>query len=66
MNWDEIKGNWTEMKGKLREQYADLTDDELEAAKSDREQLVGLLQQKYGKAKQEAEHEIDRLFSKAA
>ena len=60
MNWEQIKGNWNESKGKLRQQYADLTDDELEHAKGSQEELVGLIQQKYGKSKEDAEREIDR------
>lgn len=61
MNMDQIKGNWTEFKGKLREQYGDLTDDEVEQAKGNEDQLVGLIQQKYGKTKEEAQAELDRL-----
>ena len=30
MNWDQIKGNWTQLKGKAREQWGELTDDELD------------------------------------
>lgn len=65
MNWDEIKGKWTSVKGQLREQYGDLTDDEIEEAKGSREQMVGLIQSKYGKAKDEAEKEFDKVLAKA-
>lgn len=61
MNWDQIKGNWLEFKGKLRQQYGDLTDDEVEQAKGSEEELVGLIQQKFGKTKEEARKELDRL-----
>ena len=61
MNWDQIKGNWTEFKGQLRAQYGDLTDDEIEEAKGDEEQLRGLIQRKYGKTKEEAQHELDQM-----
>ncbi|AHD08510.1 CsbD family protein [Phaeobacter gallaeciensis] len=63
MNQDQIKGNWATLKGKFREAYGDLTDDEVEQAKGDREQLVGLLQTKYGKAREEAERELDKFFA---
>lgn len=63
MNWDMIKGNWTEAKGKLRSAYGDLTDDELEEAKGEREQLVGLISQKYSKAKLEVEKELDEMLN---
>lgn len=59
MNWDQIKGNWTEFKGKAREKWGELTDDELQEAKGERDQLVGLIQEKYGKAKAEAEKEVE-------
>jgi len=61
MNWDRIQGNWLEFKGKLRERYGELTDDEIEAAKGSQEQLVGLIQRTYGKTKEDAERELDRL-----
>ena len=63
MNWDQIKGNWTEFKGKLRSQYGDLTDDEIEEAKGGEEQLRGLIQRKYGKTKEEAQQELDKMAS---
>lgn len=59
MNWDQIKGNWTEFKGKAREKWGELTDDELQEARGERDQLVGLIQEKYGKAKAEAEKEVE-------
>jgi uncharacterized protein YjbJ (UPF0337 family) len=59
MNWDQIEGKWTQMKGKAREKWGELTDDELAEAKGEREQLVGLVQEKYGKARAEAEKEVD-------
>ncbi|ABV95894.1 CsbD family protein (plasmid) [Dinoroseobacter shibae DFL 12 = DSM 16493] len=62
MDSDRIEGKWTELKGKLREQYGDLTDDEIEEARGNREQLEGKLQQKYGKTKDEARKEVDRML----
>ena len=58
MNWDQIEGNWTQMKGKVREQWGELTDDEVAEAEGNREQLIGLIQKKYGKARAEAEQEV--------
>ena len=59
MNWDIIQGNWKEWKGSAREKWGELTDDELQEAKGEREQLVGLVQQKYGWAREEAERQVD-------
>lgn len=61
MNWDQVKGKWTEFKGQLRAQYGDLTDDEIEEAKGNEEQLRGLIQRKYGKTKEEAQRELDQM-----
>lgn len=58
MNWDMIKGEWKQFKGKIKEQWGDLTDDELTQIKGNRDQLLGLIQSKYGIAKQEAENQI--------
>ncbi|ALK08920.1 CsbD family protein [Blastochloris viridis] len=59
MNWDEIEGNWTEFKGKVRTQWGKLTDDDLEAAKGKREELIGLVQKHYGHAKEATAHQLD-------
>ena len=59
MNWDIIEGNWEEWKGSAREKWGELSDNELQEAKGERERLVGLVQQKYGYAREEAEKEVD-------
>lgn len=55
MNWDQVKGNWTQLKGKAREQWADLTDDDLEKIGGMKDQFVGKLQEKYGQTREDAE-----------
>lgn len=59
MNWDQIQGNWKEFKGKALSQWGKLTDDELDRVEGRRTELAGLIQQKYGKTREEAEKEID-------
>ena len=59
MNWDEISGSWTQIRGKAREQWGELTDSELDQIGGRRDQLVGLLQQKYGHLRAAAERELD-------
>lgn len=44
MNWDQAKGNWKQIKGKIREQWGELTDDELDIINGRREQLAGSIQ----------------------
>ena len=53
-----IKGKWNEIKGKLRQKYAELTDDDLQYAEGQDEELVGRIQQKTGRAKDEVRAEI--------
>jgi uncharacterized protein YjbJ (UPF0337 family) len=58
MNWDQVKGQWKITKGKAREQWGDLTDDELEHVAGEQEQLEGLIQKRYGKTKEDAKEEV--------
>ena len=64
MNWDTVKGNWKQMTGKVKEEWGDLTDNEIMEAKGDRDQLVGKIQAKYGIAKEEAEKQVDKFAAK--
>ncbi len=59
MNWDQIEGNWKQHKGALRSKWGKLTDDDVEVINGKRAELIGLLQKRYGHAKEQAEHEID-------
>ena len=59
MNWDRIEGNWKQFTGKVKEKWGDLTDDDLARVNGNREQLEGVLQQRYGYAKDKAKEEID-------
>ena len=65
MNQDIFEGKWTEMKGQVKEWWGKLTDDDLERVEGKADQLVGLLQQKYGYTKQYAEEEINRRLDAA-
>jgi uncharacterized protein YjbJ (UPF0337 family) len=58
MNTDTIKGNWKQLKGKVKEAWGDLTDDELTQVEGKRDQLVGLIQKKYGTTKDEVEKQL--------
>lgn len=58
MNWDQVKGNWKQVTGKVKEKWGKLTDDELTVIAGKRDQLSGLLQERYGYTKEQAEHEI--------
>jgi uncharacterized protein YjbJ (UPF0337 family) len=53
MNTTEVKGNWNEQKGKLKQQFANLTDDDLMFAEGKKDEMLGKLQIKLGKTKDE-------------
>ena len=57
----EIKGTWNEIKGKLKQKYAELTDDDLTFAEGKDEELIGRLQKKLGRTKEEIREEIGQL-----
>jgi uncharacterized protein YjbJ (UPF0337 family) len=61
MNNLELKGNWEEQKGKLKEKFAHLTDDDLLFVKEKKEEMMGKLQIKLGKTKEELEKIITAL-----
>lgn len=61
MNKDVLQGKWKEMKGKVKEQWGKLTDDDLDRIDGKSEQLLGLLQQRYGYARDKAEEEYKRF-----
>jgi uncharacterized protein YjbJ (UPF0337 family) len=46
MNDDRMKDNWKELKGKIKEKWGKLTDDDLDVAEGNRDQLIGKIQQK--------------------
>jgi len=58
MNWDQVKGNWTEFKGKVKQQWGELTDDDLDRMAGQRDQLIGQIQKRYGTTREEAERRV--------
>ncbi|MBB5720741.1 uncharacterized protein YjbJ (UPF0337 family) [Loktanella ponticola] len=61
MNWDIIEGKWSQLTGKVKETWGDLTDDEITQAEGKKDKLVGVIQAKYGIAKEEAEKRVDEF-----
>jgi len=61
MNDLKFKGSWNETKGKLKQRYGELTDDDLAFAEGKEEELLGRLQKKTGKSKDELREEIAKL-----
>jgi uncharacterized protein YjbJ (UPF0337 family) len=61
---DKIKGNWNELKGKLKQQFAELTDNDLLYVEGKEDELHGRLQQKLGKSKDEVSGILASLAGK--
>jgi uncharacterized protein YjbJ (UPF0337 family) len=61
MNALTIKGNWNEIAGTLKQQFANLTDDDLLYKEGKEEELLGRLQQKLGKTKEELRKIISKI-----
>ena len=60
MNKDILQGKWKEMRGSAKEWWGKLTDDDLTRVAGKFETLTGVLQEKYGYTRQQAEAEIDK------
>jgi uncharacterized protein YjbJ (UPF0337 family) len=61
MNTLKLKGNWNETAGKLKQQYANLTDDDLLFKEGKEEELLGRLQAKVGKTKEQLRKIISKI-----
>jgi uncharacterized protein YjbJ (UPF0337 family) len=62
MNTDTFKGQWNQLKGRVRRQWGKLTDDDVDQIQGNAEILLGKLQERYGRSKDEAEKDLDRFL----
>lgn len=62
MNVEQIKGQWHQIKGAAKAQWGKLTDDDLTRVEGNAERLAGLVQERYGYAKERAQEEVDRFL----
>lgn len=65
MNKDQIAGKWEQLKGEAQKQWGKLTDDELDRIEGDRTKLAGMVREKYGIAKEEAEKQVEDFYRRA-
>nr|WP_319399295.1 CsbD family protein [uncultured Carboxylicivirga sp.] len=61
MNKLELKGQWKEVTGKVKQKYGEIFDDEMVYSDGVEDQLVGLIQEKTGKAKEEIVKELNDM-----
>lgn len=57
---DILVGNWNELRGQIKLWWGKLTNDDLQKINGKYTLLVGLLQERYGYTRPQAEHEINR------
>lgn len=63
MNKLEIKGDWNIAKGKMKQKWAQLTDDDLQFASGQEDELVGRIQMRTGQARDAVERAIRESFA---
>jgi uncharacterized protein YjbJ (UPF0337 family) len=59
MTSDILEGQWKQLRGQIREKWGELTDDEVDQIAGRRDRLIGMLQEKYGYTRQEAEDRVN-------
>ncbi|APR75416.1 Hypothetical protein A7982_00762 [Minicystis rosea] len=65
MNKDIFEGKWRQVKGALRTKWGELTDDDLDVVAGNSEQIYGILQQRYGLMREDAEKQIKEIVRRA-
>lgn len=58
---DKMKGNWNQIKGKLKQEYGDLTDDDLTYVEGKEDETLGRIQKKTGESKEKIKNYIDSI-----
>ena len=62
MNNDIFEGKWKQLKGSVQAKWGKLTDSDLDRIEGNREKLVGIVQERYGKDKEQARKEVDNYL----
>jgi uncharacterized protein YjbJ (UPF0337 family) len=60
MNQDILAGKWKRMRGELKTWWGKLTDDDIDRIGGQKDKLIGLLQERYGYSREQAEQEFER------
>ena len=61
MNKQTIEGNWMQIKGAVRETWGKLTDDDMDVIAGKRDQLIGKIKERYGKAADVVDREVNEF-----
>ncbi|WP_373517836.1 CsbD family protein [Pricia sp.] len=61
MNSDQIEGKWKKIKGQFKQKYGKLTDDDVTYSEGKFDEMLGNLQEKTGRSKEQLKDEIDKM-----
>ena len=64
MNLDTIQGKWKQMMGDVKIQWGKLTDDDMTQIDGNKDKLIGMVQERYGKSKEAAQAEVNKFYEK--
>ena len=64
MDQEIFESKWQEMRGQIKEWWGELTDDDLEKASGNADQIIGILKQKYGYTREAAKKEFNRWLER--
>jgi uncharacterized protein YjbJ (UPF0337 family) len=64
MNRDQVAGKWHELKGEAKAQWGKLTDDDLAQFDGTQEKLIGIVQQRYGYAREQADKAVKDFWTR--
>lgn len=66
MNQDQFEGKWKQMKGAFRQKWGKFTDDDIEQFAGNRDKIIGAMQERYGKSKEQAQKDFDDWYNTTA
>jgi uncharacterized protein YjbJ (UPF0337 family) len=62
MNWDVIEGKWKQLRGSIRERWGKLTDNDIQRIAGKKDKFIGMIQERYGIARDDAERQVDEWW----
>lgn len=65
VNSQTLEGHWNEIRGAVLEEWAQITDDDLQKVQGNAERLVGVIQQKAGVSREKVEAFLDRAVDES-
>lgn len=64
MNSDILKGKWNQLKGNIKQQWGDLTDNDIARIEGNYDEFVGVLQERYGYSRDRAQREVNDYLNR--